>query len=91
MTAEVNLANIRLPTISSKHTSIWFRKAEASFKNVGITSEETRANCVLEIIPETVFETIAPWLDKQPDVLKYSKLKKRILKAFSLTAQQRLD
>ena len=48
-----------------------------------------RANCVLEIIPETVLETIAPWLDMQPDVLEYSKLKERIM--FSLTAQQRVD
>ena len=30
--------------------------------------KETRANCVLEIIPET----IAPWLDMQHDVLEYS-------------------
>ena len=91
MTAEVNLAKLRLPTFSSKHTSIWFRRAEASFKNAGITSEETRANCVPEIIPEAVLETIAPWLDMQPGVLKYSKLKERILKFFSLTTQQRLD
>ena len=91
MTAEVNLAKLRLPTFSSKHTSIWFRRAEASFKNAGITSEETRAKCVPEIIPEAVLETIAPWLDMQPGVLKYSKLKEGILKFFSLTTQQRLD
>ena len=91
MTAEVNLAKLRLPTFSSKHTSIWFRRAEASFKNAGITSEETRANCVLEIIPEAVLETIAPWLDMQPGVLKYSKLKEWILKFFSLATQQKLD
>ena len=91
MTAEVNLAKLRLPTFSSKHTSIWFRRAEASFKNTGITSEETRAKCVPEIISEAVLETIAPWLDMQPGVLKYSKLKEGILKFFSLTTQQRLD
>ena len=79
------------PTFSSKHTSIWFRKADAAFKNAGITSEVTRANCVLEIIPETVLETIAPWVDMQPDVLAYSKLKERILKMFHSTAQQRVD
>ena len=54
-------------------------------------SEETRANCVLEITRETVLETIAPRLDMQPDVLEYSKLKIRILRVFSLTAQQRVD
>ena len=54
-------------------------------------SEETRANSVLAIILETVLETIAPWLDVQPDVLEYSKLKERILKVFSLTVQQRVD
>ena len=91
MTAEVNLAKLRLPTFSSKHTSIWFRRAEASFKNTGITSEETRAKCVPEIISEAVLETIAPWLDMQPGVLKYSKLKEGILKFFSFTTQQRLD
>ena len=91
MTAEVNRAKLRLPTFSSKHTSIWFRRAEASFKNAGITSEETRAKCVPEIIPEAVLETIALWLDMQPGVLKYSKLKEGILKFFSLTTQQRLD
>ena len=90
-TTEVNLAKPRLPTFSSKHTSIWFRGADATFKNASITSEETRVNCVLENIPETVLETIAPWLDMQPDVLEYSKLKERILKVFSLSAQQRVD
>ena len=59
---EVNLAKMRLPTFSSKHTFIWFRRADAAFKNASITSEETRANCVLEIIPVTVLEMIAPWL-----------------------------
>ena len=44
-----------------------------------------------EILPETVLETIAPWLGMQPDVLEYSKLKEQILKVFSLTAQQRVD
>ena len=87
-----NLTNLKVPTFSSKHTSIWFRSAEVSFKNAGITSEETRtANSVLEIIPKAVFETIAPWLDMQPDVMKHLKLKERILKVFSLTAQQRSD
>ena len=51
---EVDLAKLRLPTLPSKHTSIWFRRADAAFKNASITSEETRANCVLDIIPETV-------------------------------------
>ena len=88
---EVNLAKLRLPTFSSKHTSIWFRRADAAFKKANITSEETRANCVQEIIPETVLETIAPWLDMQPDVLAYSKLKEQIMKVFSLSAQQRVD
>ena len=60
---DVNLAKLELPTFSSKHTSIWFRRADAAFKNANIASEETRANCVLEIISETVLETIAPWLD----------------------------
>ena len=72
---EVNLAKLRLPTFSSKHTSIWFRRADATFKNASITTEGTRANCVQEIIPVTVLETIAPWLDMQPDILEYSKLK----------------
>ena len=54
---EVNLAKLRLSTVSSKHTSFCFRRADAAFKNASITSEETRANCVLKIIPETVFES----------------------------------
>ena len=89
---EVNLAKLRLPTFSSQHTSIWFRRADAAFKNASIAPEETRANCVLEIIPETVLETIAPWQsDMQSDVLEYSKLKEQILKVLSLTAQQRVN
>ena len=57
---EVNLAKLRLPTLASKHTSIWFRCLDTAFKNASITSEETTANSVLDIIPETVLETIAP-------------------------------
>ena len=53
MTAKVNLAKLRLPTLSSKHTFIWVSRAEASFKNAGTMLERPdRASCVLEIIPK---------------------------------------
>ena len=79
---EVNLAKLRLPHSPASTPPSGFEEQMPFFKNASITSEETRANCVLEIIPETVLETIAPWLDMQPDVLEYSKLKEWILKVF---------
>ena len=87
----IHLAKLRMPTFSTKHPSIWFRRVEAAFKNSGVTVEDTKCNCILEAIPESVIESIAPWLDGQPDTLDYAKLKARILKVYAPTPQQRVD
>ena len=87
----IQLAKLRMPTFTTKHPAIWFRRAEAAFQNAGVKQQQTKCNCILEAIPETVIESIAPWLDTQPDELDYAKLKSRILKVYAPTAQQRVE
>ena len=73
MTPEVNLAKLRLPTFSSKHTSIWFRRAEASFKNAGINirgnPSQLRARNHTGSCPRD-HSTIARYATRCPEILE---------------------
>ena len=49
----------------------------------------TRADYVLEALPEAIFARIGPWLDQQPDEIPYDDLKKHLLMEFSHTISER--
>ena len=87
--SEANAVATRLPEFSQHEPLTWFRRAETRFRLRGIKQATTRADYVLEALPETIFRRIGPWLDQQPDEIPYDDLKKLLLKEFSPTTSER--
>ena len=87
--SEANAVATRLPEFSQHEPFTWFRRAETRFRLRGIKQATTRADYVLEALPETIFRRIGPWLDQQPDEIPYDDLKKHLLKEFSPTTSER--
>ena len=87
--SEANAVATRLPEFSQHEPLTWFRRAETRFRLRGIKQATTRADYVLEALPETIFRRIGPWLDQQPDEIPYDNLKKHLLKEFSPTTSER--
>ena len=63
--SEANAVATRLPEFSQHEPLTWFRRAETRFRLRGIKQATTRADYVLEALPETIFRRIGPWLDQQ--------------------------
>ena len=80
----VNAASVKLPPFSRAEAQVWFRRAETQFRLKGVTQSNTKADHILSSIPEDLFPRIAHWLNDQPDVLSYEKLKTYLLKEFTL-------
>ena len=87
--SEANAVATRLPEFSQHEPLTWFRRAETRFRLRGIKQATTRADYVLEALPETIFRRIGPWLNQQPDEIPYDDLKKHLLKEFSPTTSER--
>ena len=86
---EANAVATRLPEFSQHEPLTWFRRAETRFRLRGIKQATTKADYVLEALPETIFRRIGPWLDQQPDEIPYDDLKKHLLREFSPTTSER--
>ena len=89
MPDEINAVSTRLPDFAQNEPLTLFRRAETRFRIRGIVQPTTRADYVLEALPEAIFERIGPWLDQQPDEIPYDDLKKHLLKEFSSTTSER--
>ena len=89
MTEQINAVATRLPDFSPTEPLTWFRRAETRFWLRGVKQQTTRADYVLEALPEAVIRSIGPWLDQQPDEIPYDDLKKHLLKEFSPTTSER--
>ena len=89
MTEQINAVATRLPDFSPTERLTWFRRAETRFRLRGVKQQTTRADYVLEALPEAVIRNIGPWLDQQPDEIPYDDLKKHLLKEFSPTTSER--
>ena len=87
--SEANAVATRLPEFSQHEPLTWFRRAETRFRLRGIKQATTKADYVLEALPETIFRRIGPWLDQQPDEIPYDDLKKHLLREFSPTTSER--
>ena len=87
--SEANAVATRLPEFSQHEPLTWFRRAETRFRLRGIKEATTKADYVLEALPETIFRRIGPWLDQQPDEIPYDDLKKHLLREFSPTTSER--
>ena len=89
MTEQINTVATRLPEFCHTEPLTWFRRAETRFRLRSIKQPTTKADYVLEALPEAVFRRIGSWLDQQPDEIPYDDLKKHLLKEFSLTTSER--
>ena len=87
--SEANAVATRLPEFLQHEPLTWFRRAETRFRLRGIKQATTKADYVLEALPETIFRRIGPWLDQQPDESPYDDLKKHLLREFSPTTSER--
>lgn len=88
-TTQVANVAVKLPPLSLKNPSVWFRRAEAKFRLSGIKSGVTMADHTLSAMSEDTIDLIQAWLAEQPDHLQYEDLKDYILKRFSLPASER--
>ena len=59
------------------------------FRLKGITHAETKADFLLEALPDSVFRRISSWLQEQDDEIPYDKLKCYILQKYTLTSTER--
>ena len=89
MPEEINAVATRLPDFAQNEPLTWFHRAETRFRIRDIVQPTTRADYVLEALPEAIFALIGPWLDQQPDEIPYDDLKKHLLKEFSPTTSER--
>ena len=90
MTDKVSLTvSPALPSFSETNPRAWFRLAESRFSVGKITDDEDRINRILEALPNTVFERLAPWLDVQPTAMKYDDLKSELLSYYTPSKQRR--
>ena len=91
----INAAAVRLPPFSPNQPLTWFRRAERHFHLKKITNSTTKADYAIEVLPESVFQHIASWLDTQPAEIQYEDLKAALLRTFcpspSVRARRILD
>lgn len=80
-----NATAVHLPAFSSSQPLTWFRRAERHFHLKKITNSTTKADHTIEMLPESVFQHISPWLDTQLAEIKYEDLKATLLRTFCPT------
>lgn len=85
----IHAASVRLPQFAPNETLTWFRRAETQFRLKHISVSATKADYVLESLPESVFRRISSWLDEQPDIVPYESLKIHLLEIYSLSPSER--
>ncbi|XP_063868271.1 uncharacterized protein LOC135104670 [Scylla paramamosain] len=85
----VHAVAVKLLPFCSKEAVSWFRRAEVQFHLRKITDPRTKADYVLEAVPEELFPRIAAWLDNQVKDVEYEDLKSYLLQEFTLSVSAR--
>ena len=88
-TVPVNAVAVKLSPFCSKEAVSWFRRAEVQFRLRKVTDPRTKADYVLEAIPEELFPRVAAWLDNQDTGVDYEELKTYLLQEFTLSVTAR--
>ena len=90
MTDKISLTvSPAFPAFSEQNPRAWFRRAESRFSCAKITTDLEKTDRVLEALPVTVFDRLAPWLETQSDEIKYDDLKKELLSYYVDSKQRR--
>ena len=87
----INASTVQLPSFSLNQSFVWFRRAEHHFHLKRITVSTTKADYTIEVLPESVFQHLSPWLDMQPAEIKYEDLNAMLLKKFFPTLSVRVQ
>ena len=88
MTEKLNLTvSPSLPSFSTANPRAWFRVAESRF-TVSKLDDDEKINRVLEAIPGSVFERLAPWLEVQNTTMTYAQLKEEMLTQYAPSKQR---
>lgn len=79
--------SVKLSPFCPGEATSWFRRAEIQFRLRKVTDPRTKADYVLEAIPEHLFPRVAAWLDNQDQSrdIDYESLKSYLLQEFTLT------
>ena len=85
----IHAVAVKLSPFCSKEATSWFRRAEVQFRLRKVTDPRTKADYVLEAIPEELFPRIAAWLDNQDKDIVYEDLKTYLLQEFTLSVSAR--
>ena len=82
----INESTKRLPSFSPNQPLTWFRRAERHFHLKRSIVSTTKADDIIAVLTEFVFQHISPWLDMQPAAIKYEDRKAMLLKKFCPTS-----
>ncbi|ROT64514.1 Retrovirus-related Pol polyprotein from transposon opus [Penaeus vannamei] len=83
--------SVKLSPFCPQEATSWFRRAEIQFRLRRVTDPRTKADYVLEAIPEQLFPRVAAWLDNQDQNqdVEYENLKSYLLQEFTLSVSAR--
>ncbi|KAF2354459.1 hypothetical protein FHG87_014784 [Trinorchestia longiramus] len=81
----------RLPAFSSEEPQMWFTQAEISFRQLGITNEETKFCCVSTALPPKVAVLVDQFITNPQGTEPYTVLKKNLLTKLQLSASKRIQ
>ena len=85
-------AALTLPTYWPQNPDAWFTKIEAQLRNAGITSELTRFNKVLAVLPESAAVRVREIAQKPNyETGDYDRLKEKLISSGQATTLERLD
>lgn len=82
---------MKLSPFCPQEAASWFKRAEVQLRLRKVTNPCTKADYVLEAIPEQLFPRVAAWLDiqDQDKDVEYDSLKNYLLQEFTLSVSAR--
>lgn len=89
---DINVCNVavKLPPFWDKQCELWFINIEAQFILARITQEITKYYAVVSALNSEVLSYVSDFVKNPPESDRYTKLKKRLISAFSDSEQKRV-
>ncbi|XP_055612396.1 uncharacterized protein LOC129758797 [Uranotaenia lowii] len=87
----INRVGIKIGPFWKRDPALWFAQVEAQFTLAGIIQEDTRYFHVLSAIDSEILACCSDIIRDPPAVDKYTTVKERILKEYSVSEQNRIQ
>lgn len=81
---------VKLPPFWKNRPELWFQSADAQFKIVGITADETRYYTIVAAVDVEVLDQVSDILAKPPPTDKYEAIKNRLIERYADSEQQKI-